>query len=50
MGQETQSEAVDFTAKDFIEEFFRIRDKKGDLIPLKFNSAQNRFYEMLKEN
>ena len=53
MGQETQSEAVesyvDFTAKEFIEEFFKIRDKHGYLINLKFNHAQEKFYSLLKE-
>ena len=42
--------AVDFTAKDFIQEFFKIRDKNGNLISLKFNSAQEKFYSLLKEN
>lgn len=50
MGKESQAETVDFTAKDFIEEFFMIRDKKSDLIPLKFNFPQQRFYSMLKES
>ena len=52
MGKEAQSEALeaDFTAKDFIEEFFQIRDKKGNLIPLKFNHAQEKFYSALKES
>ena len=40
----------DFTAKDFIQEFFKIRDKQGNLISLKFNSAQEKFYSLLKEN
>lgn len=39
----------DFTAQDFIQEFFKIKDKQGDLIPLKFNSSQQKFYNMLKE-
>lgn len=56
MGKESQSEAVEatdssleFTARDFIEEFFKIRDKKGNLISLKFNHAQEEFYSHLKE-
>ena len=39
-----------FTAKDFIEAFFKIRDKNGNLINLKFNSAQEKFYSLLKES
>ena len=50
MGKETQCEIVDFTAKDFIEEFFKIRSKTGELINLKFNHAQQKFYDMLKES
>lgn len=50
MGENEKSEAVDFTAKEFIEEFFKIRSKTGELINLKFNHAQERFYEMLKES
>ena len=50
MGKEAQSETVDFTAKDFIEEFFQIRDKQGNLIKLKFNNAQEKFYSLLKED
>lgn len=38
-----------FTARDFIEEFFKIRDKKGDLVSLKFNYPQTVFYDHLKE-
>jgi len=40
----------DFTAKDFIEEFFRIKDKKSNLIQLKFNNPQQKFYSLLKES
>lgn len=50
MGERTQSEIVDFTAKEFIEEFFKIRDKQGNLINLKFNHAQEKFYALLKES
>jgi len=50
MGEKTQSEALDFTLKEFIEEFFKIRDKNGNLTNLKFNHAQERFYELLKES
>lgn len=41
---------TNFTAKDFIEEFFKIRDKKGNLINLKFNHAQQKFYDLLKDS
>ena len=50
MGKESQSETVDFTARDFIEEFFRIRTKSGSLSKLKFNHAQEIFYSHLKES
>jgi len=50
MGKESQSETVEFTAQDFIEEFFYIRDKTGNLINLKFNYAQQVFYDHLKES
>ena len=42
--------SYDFTARDFIEEFFKIRDKNGNLINLKFNHAQEEFYSLLKES
>lgn len=50
MGKESQSETLEFTARDFIEEFFKIRDKNGNLINLKFNFAQDKFYSLLKES
>ena len=50
MGKESQAETLDFTAQEFIEEFFKIKDKKGDLVQLKFNHSQQRFYDMLKES
>ena len=40
----------DFTARDFIEEFFKIRNKKSELVPLKFNHSQEHFYSLLKES
>ena len=40
----------EFTAKDFIEEFFKIRTKQGELTTLKFNYAQEKFYSYLKES
>lgn len=39
----------DFTAQDFIQEFFKIKDKKGNLVSLKFNESQQKFYNILKE-
>lgn len=50
MGEESQAETLDFTARDFIEEFFHIRDKKGNLVQLKFNHAQEEFYALLKKS
>jgi hypothetical protein len=41
---------TDFTAQDFIEEFFKIRDKNGKLVKLKFNHAQQTLYDNLKES
>ena len=38
-----------FTVKEFIESFFKIRDKKGQLIQLKFNNSQEKFYSVIKE-
>jgi len=48
MGKEPQSEIVEFTAKDFIQEWFKIRDKNSNLVPLKFNYSQQKFYDLLK--
>lgn len=39
-----------FTAQEFIEEFFKIRNKKSELVNLKFNFAQQEFYNQLKES
>lgn len=50
MGKESQTEALDFTARDFIQEFFKIRDKQGNLVNLVFNFPQQKFYDMLKES
>lgn len=40
----------DFTIKDFIEDNYYIKDKKGQLTKIKFNYAQNQFYEILKSS
>ena len=40
----------EFTAKDFIQEFFKIKDKNGNLVKLKFNNSQEKFYDMLKQS
>lgn len=37
-------------AKQFIESFYKIRTKDGLLVPIKFNNAQNKLYEIIKEN
>lgn len=34
--------------KLFIEQFVKIKDKKGEVIPLKFNVPQEKFYEAIK--
>lgn len=39
-----------FTAQEFIEEFFKIRNKNSELVPLKFNYAQQEFYNELKKS
>ena len=36
--------------KRFIEKYYKIRTKKGELIPFKFNNAQNQFYDIIKSN
>lgn len=41
---------AEFTAKEFIETFFKIRNKKSQLVNLKFNSSQEKFYSLLKES
>lgn len=38
------------TAKEYIEIFYKIRTKKGQLIPFKFNNAQNQMYDIIKKN
>ena len=38
------------TVKEYIERFFKIKTKSGELINLKFNSAQERFYEEFKKD
>ena len=40
----------DFTAQEFIEEFFMIRNKQSKLVPLKFNYSQQQFYDLLKQS
>lgn len=38
------------TAREYIERFYRIRTKEGNLIPFKLNQAQNRFYEVIQKD
>lgn len=40
----------DFTIKDFIEDNYYIKDKEGNLVKIKFNFAQNEFYNILKDS
>lgn len=42
-------ETSDYTIKDFIEDNFKIKTKDGNLINLKFNNAQNKLYDVIKE-
>jgi len=35
--------------KKYIEEFVKIRDKNSNIIPLKFNEPQNKYYNVIKE-
>lgn len=37
-------------AKEYIEKFYKIRTKDGRLTNLKFNSAQQKFYDLIKSN
>ena len=36
--------------KDYIERFYKIRTKKGELVPFKLNEAQKGLYEVIREN
>jgi len=36
--------------KEFIETYFRIKNKKGEIVPFIFNSVQNLYYEQLKKD
>lgn len=36
--------------KEYIQKYYMIRTKKGELIPFEFNHAQNQFYDIIKEN
>lgn len=40
----------EITVKDYIEDLYKIKNKDGQLTKLKFNFAQNEFYEKLKES
>ena len=40
----------DFSLQEFIEEFFKIRNKNSELVNLKFNYAQQEFYDELKKS
>lgn len=40
----------DLTVKDFIEDLYYIKNKDGQLVKLKFNHAQEEFYELLSKD
>lgn len=40
----------EITVKDYIEDLYKIKNKNGELVNLKFNFAQNQIYEKLKES
>ena len=37
------------TLKQYIESYLKIKTKEGEILPLKFNTAQNRFYDIVRE-
>lgn len=36
--------------KEFIQKYFKIRTKKGELVTIKFNNAQNKLYDIIADN
>ncbi len=40
----------DYTAQEYIEDNYKIKDKSGNLIPLKFNHAQQEVYDIIKKD
>lgn len=46
----TEIQETEFTLKNFIQDNFKIRNKKSELINLNFNHAQNEFYEKFKQS
>lgn len=43
-------EYQEYTAQEFIEDNYKIKDKKGNLINLKFNHAQQEVYDIIKKD
>lgn len=43
------TEYQDYTAQEFIEDNYKIKDKEGNLVSLKFNHAQQEVYDVIKE-
>ena len=39
----------EYTAREFIEDNYRIKNKKGQLVNLKFNHAQEKMYQIIKD-
>lgn len=42
--------SIEYDAKEYIETFYRIKTKQGKLVPFKFNNAQNKLYELIRDN
>lgn len=40
----------EITVRDYIEDLYYIKNKDGQLVKLKFNHAQEKFYELIKES
>lgn len=46
----TEKLEQEYSAKEYIEDLYKIKDKEGNLVPLVFNTAQNTLYDKLKES
>lgn len=43
-------EEQEYTAQEFIEDFYKIKDKEKNLVNLKFNTAQQKVYDVIKRD